>query len=126
MQGILPSLIAKRFFLFIAGGGINTAFTYGIYLSLSNLVNYQCAYFIAYFIGVIIAYWFNSTVVFRVEMSWKRLFTYPLIYLIQYSLSAICLEVFVAFWGFSKVWAPLWVTACMLPVTFLMNKLVLK
>jgi putative flippase GtrA len=65
---------SKRWLRFLLGGGINTAFSYAVYLALNTIMTYQFAYFIAYTLGVVFAYWFNSGVVFRVPQSWKGLF----------------------------------------------------
>lgn len=115
-----------RLMRFLLGGGTNTAFTYGIYLLFATILDYQLAFLIAYVTGIVFAYWFNSVIVFRVPLSWKGLSTYPLIYLIQYLLSAFFLKMLVEVAKIPQTWAPLWVAGGMLPITFLMNKLVLE
>ncbi|KTC68737.1 GtrA-like protein [Legionella birminghamensis] len=111
---------------FVAGGGLSTGFTYVVYLLLSNWVNYQLAYGVAYFLGVLFAYWFNTIIVFRKLLSFKGLFTYPLIYLFQYAVSALSLGLVVEKLGISPSIAPLLVIAATLPITYFMNKLVLE
>lgn len=116
---------ARRWLRFVVGGAVNTAFTYGVYLALSVILAYQLAYLFAYATGVVFAYWFNSVVVFRVPLSWRGLYSYPLVYAIQYIASALLLGVLVELAGLSEIIAPLVVTVCMVPVTYVMSKFVL-
>lgn len=83
---------------------------------------YQVAYFIAYGTGIIFAYWFNAKFVFRVPLSWKKLFTYPIVYIAQYLASTIFLGIIVEVFFINKSIAPLIVIAIMLPATYVMNK----
>lgn len=115
----------KRWLLFGLGGGLTTSFTYLIYLSLNHLIDYQWAYFIGYFLGVLLAYWFNTVIVFKAELHWKGLFTYPLIYVLQYLISAALLGTLVEQFNISQQLAPLLVIAAMVPLTYYLNKLVI-
>lgn len=116
---------AQRWLRFILGGGANTAFTYGAYLAMNLVLEYQVAYFIAYAMGVVFAYWFNAVVVFRLPLTWKGFFSYPLVYVIQYGASALLLGVLVEVAGVSEILAPLAVTIGMVPLTYVMSKRVL-
>ncbi len=116
----------NRWARFILGGGLNTALTYVIYLVLNKVFVYQLAYFIAYTLGIIFAYWFNSVVVFRVQTSWKGFFSYPAVYLIQYFTSAFLLGGLVEVVGVFELVAPLLVAILMVPVTYIMNKILLE
>lgn len=119
-------LRAHRWLRFILGGGINTAFTYGVYLALNRAIDYQWAYLIAYALGIVFAYWFNARLVFRAPLSWNGLLAYPLVYVIQYGISAITLVILIEHLGIPQALAPLVVTAAMLPVTYVMSKLIIK
>ncbi|MEX3931235.1 GtrA family protein [Paraburkholderia phymatum] len=116
---------AQRWSRFIMGGLSNTAFTYLIYLGLSRFVHYQIAYFVAYCCGIVFAYWFNATFVFKVPLSWRGAVSYPIVYAVQYATSAVLLGVLVKGLHLNSTYAPLFVTACMLPLTYLMSKIVL-
>ena len=116
---------AHRWLRFLLGGGLNTGVTYGIYLALNLVMAYQVAYFIAYVFGVAFAYWFNAVLVFRVSLSWKGLFSYPLVYLVQYVVSALLLGILVEFAHLSEQLAPLLVVICLIPVTYILSKSVL-
>ncbi|QQP98612.1 GtrA family protein [Lysobacter enzymogenes] len=115
----------RRWLRFLIGGATNTAFTYALYLALNTIVSYQTAYLIAYVLGVLFAYWFNATIVFRVPLSWKGLLSYPIVYVVQYAASAALLAVLVEFLRIRESVGPLIVTAAMIPATYVMNKFVL-
>lgn len=116
----------QRWLRFLCGGAANTLFTYLLYLGLIRILPYQWAYFAAYVTGIVLAYWLNARFVFKVPLSWKGLFAYPVVYLVQYVLAAVLLEALVRLGGVPPAYAPLLVTAVLLPLTYLMNKLVLR
>jgi putative flippase GtrA len=116
----------RRWSRFIVGGLSNTVFTYLIYLGLSRFIHYQIAYFVAYCCGIFFAYWFNATFVFKVPLSWKGAVSYPSVYVIQYGASAVLLAILVRSVRLNASYAPLLVTACMLPLTYVMSKIVLQ
>jgi len=88
-------------------------------------VHYQIAYLIAYIVGVVFAYWFNAVIVFKVPLSWKGLFSYPIIYIIQYTISAFLLDIFVETLQIDKTFAPLMIIIIIIPLTYVLNKYVL-
>jgi len=116
---------ATRWLRFILGGGINTIFSYGIYLLLHHYLMYQLAYFFSYCIGIVFSYWFNSTVVFRVSLNIKAFFAFPSVYLLQYAISAFFLGIAVNIFGLSEKFSPLIVTVVMVPITYAMTKFML-
>jgi putative flippase GtrA len=126
MKHFITNFNIQRWLRFIIGGGINTIFTYSMYLVMNMMLGYQVAYLISYFIGIIFAYWFNSVVVFRERLSWKVFFSYPLIYVVQYGASALLLGSLVEIANINKKIAPLLVIACMVPMTYMMNNLLFK
>lgn len=111
---------------FLAGGAINTGFTYGIYYVLQKFVFYQISYAISYVLGILFSYWFNASFVFKTSLSWKGLFTYPLVYVVQYLVSALFLGAFIELVGIPPEIAPLLVLILMTPLTFFMSRLVLR
>lgn len=111
---------------FIIGGGINTAFTYFLYLGLQVILDYQIAYAIAFAIGIVFSYWFNAAIVFKTSVTWKGFFTFPLVYLAQYLLSAGFLSVIVERFDFPQSVAPLIVIILTVPITFIMTRWVLR
>lgn len=126
MKEVIVGQRAQRWLRFVVGGGINTGITYVVYLGINKFLPYQVAYLIAYAVGVIFSYWFNARVVFCVPVSWKGLATYPIVYVVQYLVSALCLGGMVEFFQISELIAPLVVVVAMIPLTYLMSKLVLS
>ena len=125
MKEVIVGQRAQRWLRFVVGGGINTGFTYVIYLGINEFLPYHVAYLISYTVGVVFSYWFNARVVFCVPVSWKGLATYPVVYVVQYLVSALFLGGLVEFFRISELIAPLIVIAVMIPITYLMSKFVL-
>ena len=116
----------RRWALFLIGGLLNTGLTYAVYLGLRTLIHYQAAYLVAYVCGILFSYYFNARFVFHTPLSWRGLATYPSVYVIQYVASAVLLRILVEHMGMSATFAPLLVTAIMVPATYVMSKFVLK
>ncbi len=115
----------RRWTLFLVGGGLNTALTWGVYLLLERVMAYQAAYLIAYVLGIAFSYVFNARFVFRAPLSWRAAMAYPSVYIVQYVAAALLLRVFVEYLGLPKAYAPLVGTVVMIPATYVMSKLVL-
>lgn len=115
----------QRWLRFVVGGGINTGFSYLLYLLASLILSYQVAFFIAYIAGIFFSYWFNARFVFHVPLSWKSLLSYPLVYVVQYVISALLLGSAVEWLGIDKRIAPLVITLITLPITYVMSKFLL-
>lgn len=114
-----------RWARFGAGGMLNTALTYGIYLVLHLFLGYQVSYLLAYVSGIVFSYFFNTLVVFRTQLSLKRFLAFPSVYLVQYVASALLLGVLVEKFGISKSIAPLIIIFILIPLTYLLSKTVL-
>ena len=112
----------KQMFGFAMTGILSTLIMFGLYVMLYQLINYQYAYLIAYTISVIALYFMNMFV-FKGTMSLHTFLEFPLIYVSQYVLGAAALE-FMVWLGFSVTYAPLLVVIVLLPVTFLLNRIV--
>ncbi|CEG56879.1 Putative integral membrane GtrA-like protein [Legionella fallonii LLAP-10] len=112
----------KQMLGFAITGILSTLIMFGLYVMLYHLINYQYAYLIAYTISVIALYFMNMFV-FKGTMSLHTFLEFPLIYLLQYVLGAASLE-FMVHLGISVTYAPLLVVIVLLPVTFLLNRIV--
>ena len=108
-----------QFFRFLVAGAINTGITYGIYLLLLPLLGYLSAYSAAYVIGIVLSYGLNSAFVFRQRMTWRGLVRFPLVYIVQYALTATLLWIFVDMLGVDERFALLAAIVVTIPVTFL-------
>lgn len=119
-------ILEKPILRFLIGGVINTGVSYSCYLLLKIIFSYQLAYALSYIIGIVFSYWFNTKLVFSVPMSWRGFFAYPLVYVVQYLLSALMLEGIVVRLSIKDSVAPLLVTVLMVPVTFSISKFILN
>lgn len=114
-----------RVIRFVLSGAANTGLSWLIYLALKNWMHYQLAFGVAYASGILISYCLNAIWVFKVGLSWRGAFSYPWIYLVQYALSVPLLSLLIEGFHQSPVWAPLEVTALMVPFNYLLGKGVL-
>lgn len=112
----------KQMFGFAITGTLSTLIMFGLYVMLYQFIYYQYAYLIAYTISVIALYFMNMFV-FKGILSLQTVLKFPLIYLLQYVLGAVSLK-FIAWLGFSLTYAPLIAVIVLLPVTFLLNRMV--
>jgi putative flippase GtrA len=107
-------------------GAINTLTGYILYVSLLAITSYTLSYTISYILGIFISYYLNSRFVFRTELKLTKAVQYPLVYLAQYVLGIILLRVFVELLGVSQILSPALIILITVPVTYLLNKLILK
>ena len=119
-------MLKNKKLLFLFGGVLNTALTYAIYLLLNYFTDYRISYFISYLIGIIFAFYYNSKYVFNAPFSWKLIFQYPAIYIIQYIASALLLAILVDIISIDQSIAPLIVIAVMVPFSYLLNEFIFK
>lgn len=112
----------KQMLGFAITGILSTLIMFGLYVILYKVIHYQYAYLIAYIISVIALYFMNMFV-FKGSLSLETILEFPLIYLLQYVLGAISLE-FIVWLGFSVTYAPLVIIIILLPVTFILNRIV--
>lgn len=119
----LSSKVVKKQILgFAISGGLSTLIMFILYVGLHQFINYQYAYLISYSISVIALYFMNS-MVFKQSISVQTFLKFPLIYLMQYLIGAAFLAFLVRF-GFSVTYAPLLVVILLLPITFVLNRIV--
>lgn len=115
----------KSVILWAIGGGINTAFTYVLYLLFKIFLSYQLAFSASYVIGIVFAYFYNTLVAFKSPLSIKKFFQFPLVYLVQYLLSLGLLELFVRKLSINADLAPIFVFVIVTPVTYLLSQFIL-
>jgi putative flippase GtrA len=118
--------INREFNRFLIVGAINTLTGYVLYVALLAITSYTLSYTISYVLGIFISYYLNSRFVFRTELKLTKAIQYPLVYLAQYVLGIILLRVFVELLGVSEVLSPALIILITVPVTYLLNKLILK
>lgn len=118
--------IDGSFLRFLIVGGLNTLITYLVYLVFLGIADYRVAFTISFTFGIFIAYFLNSLVVFKVTFCWKKLLQYPIIYLVQYLLALVLLNLEVELMSIDQVIAPLINVVLLLPVTFVLNRYILQ
>jgi putative flippase GtrA len=117
--------IAAQFARFLLVGLANTGIGYAVFLLALPTSGYQPAYAMAYVAGMVVAYLFNSMFVFRRSLSIATAARYPLVYVVQYASGALVLHGLVNWLGVDARWAALLALAASVPVSFVLNRLVL-
>lgn len=111
-----------RFLLF---GAFNTALTYLAYCMLVFVLHPQMAYVIVFVLGIGVAYAGNSRFVFGQAFDWKIARVYPLVYLLQYALTASLIHVFALWLGFGPRLALAMALVITTPISFVLNRAML-
>ncbi len=111
---------------YLIWGLANTGLTYLIYLLSLQVFPYLVAYTISYISGIVLSYFFNSILVFKVSLHWKKALKYPLVYLIQYLLGSVLITILVEYFGIAPSIAALLNVIVLLPVSFILTRLILK
>lgn len=114
-----------EFVRYLAAGGVNTAITYIAYLLILPFMHHQIAYALTYVAGVFSGYALNARLVFRQPLQWRKALQFPIVFIVQYVLAALFLELFVGL-GMSRELAGLVSIAPTVPITFLLSRWVLK
>jgi len=111
---------------FVIAGGINTVFSYAVYLLLLSIASYVTAYSISFVVGIVSGYALNTLLVFKQPWSLKKLFQYPLVYLAQYLVGIVLLSILVDYLNINEKLAPLIIVVLLLPLTFVLSKKIIK
>ena len=119
----ITNLTFAQSFRFLVSGAICTLLSYGAYIALCVVFKYQLAYFISYLIGIIFSYINHASFVFKTNMSLMSFIRFPLVYIVQYVCGAVLLQLLVMA-GASITFAPLFVIALTLPLTFILSRFV--
>jgi len=119
-------LIKHEFVRFLFVGVVNTVFGYVMYLLFNLVFSYQVAYTGAYLTGIVFSYFLNTKLVFKTATSWKSFFAFPLVYVVQYLIGIVFLNVLIEKFGVSELIAPFAIIVLSIPVTFLLSRYVVK
>jgi len=115
-----------EFLRFLITGSANTAASWLVYLFFNLFMPYTAAYTIAYVFGMVFTYYMNTRWVFKVPMKWSTFMQFPVIFALRYCLDVSVLFTLVNYAGCPEAFAPLVTIALMMPVGFLLSRLVLK
>ena len=124
MKDLITFALNARFTRFLCTGGINTVITYGIYLALLQVINYQLSYTIAYVTGIAIAYFLNRMFVFKAHQGWKSVMLYPFVYFVQYLFGMVVLWLVVSKLDLNVELGPLVVVVLTMPLTYWLTRFV--
>ncbi|MDR9862876.1 MULTISPECIES: GtrA family protein [Pseudomonas] len=126
MQLLKKKFFNAEFIKFLIVGSINTGAGYIFYLAFIQVMAYTYAYSLSFALSVVLSYVLNARFVFNEPLSFKKLLTFPLVYIVQY-ISGLCL-VYIAVEKLSipVALAPLLVVVVTLPVTFLLARFIVK
>lgn len=116
----------NEFIRFVLLRAACTVFSYGLYLTLLLWIRYEAAYAAAYVAGVALAYVVNAMVVFREPMRRRSALRFPLVYVVQFALSWLLLQIAVEHFGVPESWALLLAVAATLPVTFVLSRRIMR
>ncbi|WP_254848764.1 GtrA family protein [Paenibacillus odorifer] len=111
---------------FVISGGINTLFTYLVYLLLLQALSYSMSYTISYISGIFLSYYLNTIFVFKEKVTFRKFLKFPIVYLVQYLINLLMLFVLVEYLNLSKQIVPLIVIVVTIPITYTLSKLIIK
>lgn len=110
----------------MVSGGLNTAVTYLLYLSLLPFLSYRISYTISYAVGIFFSYALNRTYVFRSHRGIFSVILLPMVYVVQYVLSIVLLWLLVIKAKVPAAVAPLVIVAITIPMTFWLTRIVFR
>lgn len=119
---LLMRFLNKEFLKFIITGLINTLISYLVYFILLNITTYYISYFVSYFIGIVVSYLINTWFVFREKVSMKKMFKFPVVYLVQFLINSLGLILFVDKLNMNEKIAPVLIIILTIPITYLISK----
>ncbi len=111
---------------FIVAGGINTLLTLALYWLLLEWLEYRLAYTVSFVAGVVSGFALNTYVVFRVPWSWVRLLAFPSVHAVNYVVGLVIVWLGVRVFGIDERIAPVVAAVVIIPLNFLMTRLVVK
>lgn len=116
----------KEFSNFVVVGITNTAVTYIIYLVFLSFFEYNIAYGISYLSGIVISFILNGKYVFKTQLTIIKALKYPVVYIVQYLINLVVLNLLIKYIYINEVIAPLIVIIISIPITFTLSKIILK
>lgn len=122
----LKKYYSKYFIKFLIVGATNTLLGYIIYLLLLSIMPYSVAYSCTFILSIGISYLLNSTYVFDVKHSFKKILKFPFIYLIQYCLGLCSLTFLISFANINQRIAPILVVLITTTITYILMKSTFK
>lgn len=116
----------NRFALFIATRCVGTFLSYAIYLLLLGPIGYRAAFCIAFILGIGLAYLMNASLVFKARISQKTAIEFPLVYVAQFFLGLLIVEISIRYFYVPKEIALAISILITIPVTYALTKIVFR
>jgi putative flippase GtrA len=111
---------------FLATGGLNTAVTYLVYLSLLGVIGYRGAFTVAFVGGVILSYGLNAVFVFGRPLQRRTFLAFSLTYVAQYLLGLLLLSVLIDGLGVPAKVAPILSVLVTASLTYLASRVIFR
>lgn len=89
-------------------------------------MNYNMAYSISYVAGILLSYYLNSVFVFQEKISLRKFIKYPVVYIVQYLINLVLLNILIEYAGLSTKIVPIITIVITIPITFLLTKFIIK
>jgi putative flippase GtrA len=122
---LLRRLWGREIVRYLVGGGVNTVFSYALYLLFLLVTTWQVANTVSYVVGIFSAYYINARYVFRQPLDWRKAIQFPLVYLLQYAVTMGLSALLIDGLGIPAALAPAIVTFITIPITFIATRLLL-
>lgn len=119
-------MVSLRFRKFIVVGAFNTVVTYVLYLWLLRSMSYSLAYSISFAVGIVIALLLHARYVFKVGITARKLFLYPLTYGVQYLFGLVVVTLAVRVLNISERYALACSIVLSIPLMFWLTRRVLR
>lgn len=117
--------LKNKFIKFLGAGVLNTVLSYFLYAALVLFLSYQVSYALSFIFGILVSFVLNTKYVFETKQTMKKFTLFPLVYVMQYLCGALLMELIVDVFGITKFIAPLIVTICLLPISYILSKKIL-
>lgn len=109
----------KKILLYGVNGGINFIITYGLFLLISNYIDYRIAIALVYIPGVYLSYFLNGKIVFK---SNGRFSVFVIINIVMFSINLIITWLLVQNIHISKELSQLFAIGVVFMIGFVLNK----
>ena len=103
---------------FILAGGLNTAVTLVLYVTLLAFLPHPVAYTLTFVVGVVLSYLLNRSFVFRSVGGVTTMLLFPMVYVVQYLVGLLVVLVWVDLLGLPAALASIAAVIVTLPITY--------
>jgi len=116
----------KKFIKFVIVGVINTLNYSIVYTILLNSIDYLMAHIFAFLFSAFCSYFLTTYFTFSQKATWETFLRFPLTFLPNFIISSLGVFILVDQFGFSKQYTSIVLMLAIIPVTFLVSKVIFK